>query len=93
MSAAETETTQETAGGVWMDLESYAATFRLSDPAKRRALMRRFHDLLNENSTRTRRRFDPRHVKRISRELVMVYVTRPNAAGESAPRIIERAKK
>jgi len=81
----------EIKGGVWMSPEDYAALME-RDPSKRSALLRKVKDMLRPKGDRCRTMFDPKHVKRLNRQMVRLYVTRPTATAEAAPRIIPRAK-
>ncbi len=82
----------EIKGGGWMSPEQFAAFMERADEKKRKALYRRVRDMLNPNCTRTRETFDPKHVKRISLHQVYLYVSKPTAACEAAPRIVPRKK-
>lgn len=73
-----------------MPVEDYAALFKISDPQKRAKLLRKLKDLVASTSTRTKEKFADCHVKRLSRDQVFVYVTKPGVAGESAPKIVKR---
>jgi hypothetical protein len=81
----------ETKGGVWMPVEDYAALLE-KDTVKRGALLRRVKSMLHPNCPRTPVTFDSRHVKRISNRLVYLYVSKPTATAEAAPRIVPRKK-
>lgn len=87
MSQVQEET--EIKGGIWMPPEDYAALFKASNP-KGALSVYVIKQMLNENSKKTRYKFDRRDVKRFSRNHVFLYYTKPNASGISCPRIVPR---
>ena len=79
----------EIKGGVWMPVEDYAALFKISDPNKRTKMLRKLKNLVAATSTRCKEKFADAHVKRLSRDQVFVYVTKPGVS-ESAPKVVKR---
>ena len=85
-----TQVLEETkVGGVWMTPEDYAAIFKISDPKGRARTLRKIKDLVAVRSTRCKEKFADAHVKRLSRDQVFIYVTKPGVT-ESAPKIVKR---
>jgi hypothetical protein len=72
----------EVKGGVWMTPEDYAALMKISVELVKK--------MLNPKAKKPSKMFDRRDVKRFSRNHSRIFVTRPNAAGISSPRLVER---